>query len=450
MTSDACAQRVGYYRFYKQEPSLGYLFSHKVPDQDTSRARCYRAYFDRDGKLVKFDILSAQQLDQSGEGFCTVEFEYTDSSRRESYYNVEGERVQTPAGVHAEEIIFSKNSYRLYQEDKLGFRLTPDIQGCDYYLCEIDESGKQRRVYCMNDSLGPVENRSGFTSMKLTYDEFGNETSRVFEDDIQTVIRPDGEDYAMSMDSTFQSGEMIRTCYADESGNLLDTACVWFKQDANGYISERKTCDPAGRPLKWENFTTDRYGNTLSIATYDADHKLDQKQEWSWNSHNQVVRYNEVGPKGPVQSMQYEYDTEQRVTKISKFDSLGRPWGKSFAALRFMYGVDEDTRVVQFLGKDGELTGIEPDGIAQISYRYEDDMLMQISYHDVNAMPVESSEIKGWKLTFEYDGKTMSTATLWSKQGTVVRTYTREQLYWLLLMIGWNKYLSRWGAGSEA
>ncbi len=434
LTSQARAvENVKYFWTVEVDQTHALLCLHPVDAKLTGKARCCRVTYDKQGRIVLVEYLSAgRQVIDNGTGVAQVKVEYQDGFERRSYLNTFGRSMTCNGGFNHERFKMDKESHRgsLFLYDEFG-NPTTDQTGIARYQWELDDNGFITKELKMDADGGRIANNDGIYEERYKLDDkgrvieqryFGKEGQLIADgngvafkklkwNNGHNVIEvqnfgpdelPLGRNGVAKMEIAWDDRDnRTEMKYYDDNGKLVHITKNVF--DVNGNMTERQQFEDVGK-LRAEGvakslYQFDESNHLLHLAVYDKDGKLiddddetaeeffkyDEKGNLVEKSYKKANGSFGVDKSEGFAIKRYVYDGHGHIAEDRFFDADDKPMmlEAGFAIERRKFNDHEDQTEVSYFDKLDRPVDLKS-GIQRIVWKY-DDAGKTIEVHDYDA-----------------------------------------------------------------
>jgi serine/threonine-protein kinase len=261
-----------------------------------------------------------------------------------------------------------------------------------------DRDNWVKSEYLTIDGAPALDDTDGVCIYVLEYDQYGNVTCALFQDENGKPMYPKKQGYAGVRTTYDEHGYICRQEILDEDGNLMYSrdgyAVQETKCDANGFFNDASYFDTEGQPV----LCNEGYYRIVSVN----DEKGNNLEQWYYGLNGELVvsKDNYAGivctldTLGNLESLKYfdtnrlpyvgedgtsgvlaEHDSYGRMTKLTNIDAEGHPCystDQHVEMMVFQYDPAGNETERRFLDSEtGELVD-NFEGIALIRMSYDD------------------------------------------------------------------------------
>lgn len=319
-TKENISKGVEHYRLlqFSETPFDTETGLHSLTPQQAENINNYRFTYNDQGQLISVEYCRGNELLTYGSlgGAARIVYTYDNNRQVKSYYNKEGEQIES-GGVYTAEYTLDENgtrtSLRFLDKDGNNIENRNDIHR--YTWNQLDNGLIRELRYNLNDEETIMNPFCPFYELRFEYDEKGYVTmmSNFQADTLYNCTAENCGDIGVAYFKFANSdkGDLLSFSVHNTTGQLSNLYWGWAKRvnkvDENGYVTETTLFDQDDEYLSGNNAPVTRYrydehGALIEATTLDIDGNIINN------------------PGSGVAVTEYIYDDKGNRTETLRFD----------------------------------------------------------------------------------------------------------------------------------
>jgi len=336
--------RVKYFRKLDLDRKQSYLTTYEIKGKDTARARCYRCTYDKSGRMVRWEYISARRpATDPMFGLHRIDITHSGNERRQSFFDERGNPTRAegtgsygtsqfaeiirvfPSADSAVKILLNRN----------GDPMKADHDGCSYYTWKLDARGLRIRQACYSEYDLRVTDADAMFEIRYENNDLGDLIGLqvVNEDETLLSFTRIGYDSMRNRawerfyrgDSTYNGERPIRFFSYDRDGNKIETA--YYSDDEHAHSRETRTFDAFGNPLVERMYNAENVLGVEARNEYDERNLLIKQDIFEGGSQHKARVFRYYDDHGNEIERKYYLRVDGQLSLMARdvmsYDSLG-------------------------------------------------------------------------------------------------------------------------------